>query len=355
MNMLRRQFLAQSGAAAIAPFGAPRGAFAHDATSLIGAWSPMADMPFPVQEIYPAPFWKRTSEGAAGAKVAFNIVVNAGGLTTSGRYNVSDAVTYYDPIENQWGAGPRLPEARHHIALVNNNGFLMAIGGFARNAGGGWQMRENVWRLDTLDGSWVAVKKLPFPQAEAVCTSVRGYVHIVGGRSPSGSMNREWRDHIDTDRHIAYDPVADRWDDFAPLPTPRNSAAGAVVNNTLYVLGGRMVDDGETNIVEVYDQLADRWEKARPMPTALAGHAAAVLNGKIYVFGGEYFSASGGGVFAQSWEYDPRKDTWRSVAAMTRPRHGLGAVTMNGAIYVMGGAALPGGQATSSALDRFEI
>jgi N-acetylneuraminic acid mutarotase len=90
------------------------------------------------------------------------------------------------------------------------------------------------------------------------------------------------------------------------------------------------------------------------MPKAQAGLAASVLGGKIYVFGGEYFNA-GGGVFPDAWEYDPRTDEWRAVAAMPRPRHGLGAVTLDNAIYVLGGAARAGAEATSAALDRFEI
>jgi N-acetylneuraminic acid mutarotase len=91
------------------------------------------------------------------------------------------------------------------------------------------------------------------------------------------------------------------------------------------------------------------------MPKAQGGLAATVLKGKVYVFGGEYFSPAGGGVYAEAWEYDPKTDRWRSVAAMPRPRHGLGAVTIENSIYVLGGASSAGGSNTSSALDKFEI
>lgn len=330
------------------------GAHARE-TPPIGTWTPLADMPFPVQEIYPAPFWKQQGSAQDLKPKPYNIIVNAGGLTPDAPNNVTDKVTFYDPLYDAWGYGAPLPEPRHHIALVNNKGYLYAVGGFARDSYGGWQMRSDCWRAGAVDEPWRPMRPLPHPQAEMVCASLGGFIHAVGGRAPAGSLNANWDDHIDTDEHWAYDPAADDWRPLAPLPTPRNSSAGAVVNGVLYVIGGRTVSDGNSNVVEVYDALSDRWEQASPMPKAQGGLAAAVLNGKIYVFGGEYSSPKPGGVFPETWEYDPDKDKWRAVAAMPHPRHGLGAVAIENAIYVLGGASSPGGADTTKTLDKFEI
>ncbi|GJL95316.1 MAG: hypothetical protein DHS20C05_17210 [Hyphococcus sp.] len=320
-----------------------------------GAWTPLQNMPFPVQEIYPTAFRKAETTSNGFKPAPMNILVNAGGLTPDEGYNVTDAVTFYDPAYDQWGFGTSLPEPRHHISLVANNGYLYGIGGFARNENGGWQMRGNCWRTGSLSEQWSDMQPMPHPQAESICQPIGPNIHVVGGRAPAGSSNRDWADHIDTDQHWLYDDASDKWFKRAPLPTPRNSSAGAVFNGALYVIGGRTVAGGNTSAVEVYDPLSDRWERARPMPKAQGGLAAAVLNRKIYVFGGEYFSPAGGGVFAEAWEYDPIADRWRAVAAMPRPRHGLGAVTLGNNIYVVGGAAKAGGAETSAALDRFEI
>lgn len=326
------------------------------ADGLTGAWTPLQNMPFPVQEIYPAAFRKSSDPGPSLKPKPLDILVNAGGLIPNDtEFNVTDAVTFYDPAYDAWGFGTSLPAPRHHLALVNNNGILYGIGGFARNQRGGWQMQSECLRLRDLNGRWDQMSSLPHPQAESICLSLNGYIHVVGGRAPAGSLNAEWADHIDTDEHWYFDAASNRWYSLAPLPRPRNSSAGAVVNGVLYVIGGRTVSDGNTTAVDVYDPLADRWEAARPMPKAQAGLAASVLNGKIYVFGGEYFKPGDSGVFAEAWEYDPDQDAWRAVAAMPRPRHGLGAVTLSNAIYVMGGASNPSGVGTSAALDRFEI
>lgn len=55
------------------------------------------------------------------------------------------------------------------------------------------------------------------------------------------------------------------------------------------------------------------------------------------MFGGEFFQ-QGGGVFGKVWSYSPAGHHWQQQGEMPIPRHGLGAVTLNDAIYVVGWA-----------------
>lgn len=348
--------------------GAPaRGEIASTARP-VGVWTQRADMPFAVQEIYPTAYRKFEPRPGSVKPIVRSLLVNAGGLTDDPRFanNVTDEVIIYDPDADRWRFGPYLPAPMHHVGLVANSGFIFAIGGFLRDSIGGWRMQERVWRLDDLEaGAWTPAPALPIPQAETVAVSLNGRVHVVGGRSPAGSVNREWRDHIDTDKHWAFIASENRWKAMAPLPAARNSAAGAVYRGALYVIGGRTVARGNSPQVDIYDPVADRWQRAAPLPKSKrpeaplgqGGLAAAVWNGFIYAFGGEWFGANPGrgGVYADVFEYDPREDKWRAVAEMPRPRHGLGAVALEDGIYVLGGAAEVGGSQTSRALDRFVI
>lgn len=340
----------------------------HDQTRPIGAWTRMADMPFPIQEIYPAAHREYTAAPGSIKPITNTRLVNAGGLTDdpSFQHQVTDKVTIYDPATDQWSYGPNLPFPMHHVALVSNSGFLTAIGGFARDHNGGWQMQDRVWEINNLDQSfWQEVAPLPIPQAETVSVSLNGRIHVVGGRSPSGSLNRDWGDHIDTAKHWAFYANENEWVEMASLPEQRNSAAGAVYRGALYFIGGRTVSGGNSARVDIYDPISDRWQRAAPLPAPTrlgapigqGGLAAATWDGYIYAFGGEWFQSGGnaGGVYSEVWEYDPREDKWRAVAAMPRPRHGLGAVALQDGIYVLGGAARVGGNETSNVLDRFSI
>ncbi len=58
-----------------------------------------------------------------------------------------------------------------------------------------------------------------------------------------------------------YDPATNKWRRVPDMTTPRRNAAGAMVHNCLYVVGG---DDGITNLstIEVFDPFLDKWRFA---------------------------------------------------------------------------------------------
>ena len=119
------------------------------------------------------------------------------------------------------------------------------------------------------------------------------------------------------------------------------------------MVGGRTVAGGNTGAHEAYDAREDRWRSLAPMPQGQGGLAAAPVGGKLYAFGGEFFSPPPGGVYAESWVYDPTADAWAAMAAMPHPRHGLGAIAMDGDIYVIGGALEVGGSQTSALVEIY--
>jgi N-acetylneuraminic acid mutarotase len=90
------------------------------------------------------------------------------------------------------------------------------------------------------------------------------------------------------------------------------------------------------------------------MPQAQAGLAAAVLHQQLWVFGGEFFE-QGGGVFTKVWAYSAAENNWQQHGEMPLPRHGLGAVVLDDAIYVIGGATAAGLKQTSAVLERVVI
>lgn len=346
--MRRRAFLKSS---IILPLGAGLSVSILSATR--GRYEALSDMPFASQEIYPCLFER---EGRS-------FLVTGGGIAVRLGDPVLSKMALYDLQTHQWQEGVALPEARHHIALAQAAGQLHAFGGFRRNGLDMWQMRTEHWRIsDPLNGVWEAAAPLPGPRAEAVTLLTENKLHMIGGRVPAGDANADWEDHRDSGLHHRYDPAADRWEELAPLPEARNSSAGAVLDDQLYVISGRTVNRQESRSCSRYHLLSDRWETIAPLPPSpraaskegQGGLAAAVLDGKIYAFGGEWLGGERG-VFDDAWEYSPASDSWTATTPMTRPRHGLGAVAANGAIYLLGGATNPGGSGVTAYLDRFTV
>ena len=155
---------------------------------------------------------------------------------------------------------------------------------------------------------------MPMPTARSapMAAVIGGRISVAGGAPDSAGRALE-----------AYEPATDRWTTLPPMPTGRNHIAGAAIGGKLYVVGGR--PPLTLAVLEVFDPATARWETGAPMPTGRSGHAAAVVSGCLYVFGGEGNPSTPSGVFPQTELYDPRSNTWTSLAPMLSPRHGIGA------------------------------
>ena len=331
----RRAFMAASASAAV--LGAAPSVRAREA-----GWSARAALPWIAQEIYAA-----AHEGK---------IVTAGGLVQrrDGLY-VEDRVAAYDPATDAWRELPRLPERRHHPMIVSAGAAgLYALGGYASTGGDDWINTTGCWVLE--GEGWRAMTPIPAPLSETVGAFVDGRIHLIGGRTPGGSANGGWNDQADTPIHRVFIPAENRWTDARPLPMARNSAAAAVLDGAIWVAGGRTVSGGGTGRLDRYDPAADRWDTLAPIPRSYAqnnqvggGLAMAEAGGKLVAFGGEWFGrGGGGGVFAETWLYDPVRDAWEAGPDMKTPRHGLAAAAVDGTVYaIAGGAVVSGGQAVS--------
>lgn len=335
----RRSLLQLSIAAAAAPVF-PR-AFANSGQP--GRWKSRAAMPVALQEIYPA---------ICGEKIHV-----AGGFTPvgEGRVQPSDAHLQYSIAEDHWKTRAALPEARHHPALAASGERIYALGGFRKVEVGDWSMCDQSWVYFPGEDRWEILQSSPEPHAEAVSLAASGMIHVIGGRTPKGENNAGWMDHADSKRHLVYDTASGKWSTLAPPAYARNSAAGALIDDKLFVVGGRSVKGGNMAQLEIYDLKEDRWREASPMPQAQGGLAAAELGGHLIALGGEYFGADGHGVYSEVWRYKPELDRWSSLPPMLTPRHGLGAVSDGAVLYAIGGATEVGPRGTSNSVESYSL
>lgn len=327
----RRTLLAAAAASAAVPF-------AVSALEPAREWTARAALPWAVQEIYCA--------------VSNGRIVTAGGLRRPARVTeIEDRTGIYDPATNAWSEGPRLPQPRHHPMLIAGaDGTVFALGGYGRSEAGDWTGMTEVWAMEA--EGWREAGRMPGPLSETVGVELGGRLHLVTGRSP-GAANGQWNDQVDVDTHRVFLPEEGRWETARPCPVARNSAAGAVLDGALWVAGGRTVGGGGTGRLDRYDPVADRWDTLAPIPPSPTtgqqvggGLAMAAVGGRLVAFGGEWFAPGGGGVFAETWIYDPAADRWEAGPPMRTPRHGLAAAAVDGVVYaIAGGEVVSGGRA----------
>lgn len=308
-------------------------------------WSRVADATLARQEIYPT-----VLDGKI--YVAGGVLSNAPGFTAQ--------FEAYDAASNKWTALKPLPEGRHHIALAAAGGKIYGIGGFS-GAIPDWRAHASVFVYDPKADRWTPGPALPQARAEGVVATVKEKIYFIGGRIPTSANAAHISQHADTSKAEVLDLRSGQWRRIADAPTARNSAAAAVIDNKIYVVGGRQMvtqpNGGQRPVnlatLEVYDPATDRWETKAALPLAQGGLAAAAHEGRLYAFGGEQFVPDRK-VFAEAWVYDPTLDRWLALPPMPTPRHGHGAAVVGNRIYLMGGGEQVG-VAASRAHEALEI
>lgn len=280
------------------------------------------------------------------------LIYSGGGILPNNK-EFTDHFEVYDPKRDKWTALEPLPEPRHHITISVVGNRLYGVGGFF----GGfpdWRAQATVYVYDPNADRWTPGVDLPTPRGEHVAAVVDGKIYAIGGRVRETDDARHFNAHIDSTRNEVFDPKSGRWTKAADAPTARNSAAAAVIDGKIYVVGGRQSKrqrDGSMRVVnlgtlEVYDPRNGNWETHAPMPQGQGGLAAAAAGGKLYVFGGEQWLPERK-VFGACWVYDPKTKAWRALPAMPTPRHGLAAAAVGNRIFVFGGATKTGSGAVA--------
>jgi N-acetylneuraminic acid mutarotase len=123
------------------------------------------------------------------------------------------------------------------------------------------------------------------------------------------------------------------------LNIARAGAAGAQINNSVFVLGGFADNTFRPvrNEVERLDQVGAPWQLLPALATPRAHPAAAALDGRLYAIGGY---PNGPGALTSVEVFEPGQDTaWSFVAPLPDPKgRGAGAAAAaHGLIYVTGG------------------
>ncbi|WOH36617.1 DUF5011 domain-containing protein [Thalassotalea fonticola] len=81
-----------------------------------------------------------------------------------------------------------------------------------------------------------------------------------------------------------------------------------VLNNELYVIGGKTIDESSSTIVQAFNFDTQTWSSKSDLNHNRYGGATGIVNGEIFVFGGNYSSGT-------SEKYDPKSNTWVYITA----------------------------------------
>lgn len=171
-----------------------------------------------------------------------------------------------------------------------------------------------VCRYDPQKKQWSHVSSMSSPRSTAGVAVLEDKLYVVGGRDSNSCLNSM----------ECYDPHTDTWTRLPPMRARRGGVGVVVVAEKLYAIGGHEVL-APLNSVEVYDPKTKEWSWGVPMLCARDAVAAVAFGGKIYVVGG-----FNGDMYLDSVEcYDPESCQWNMVSSLSWGRAGAGVVVMD--------------------------
>ncbi|CAN2249721.1 Kelch repeat-containing protein [Bacillus vallismortis] len=259
-------------------------------------WKERADLPEP-------------RVGASSGVVDGKIYVIGGGTVKPGTYGNQTFV--YDPKTNEWTRKADMPTARGGAATVTVDGKIYVMGGMSNDG-----VVKTVEVYDPKKDTWEKSDDLPF---ENKVPAYRIYAEAIG--------KKIYVVAYENSRYAttySYDLETKKWEKKQKLDYEVTGASTAVIDNKLYILGGR---EYSSRIVYAYDPEKDIWTKNGTGLTA-GYYSALVYKGKILMTGG----------VNRIKVYDPNGQSFTAVTNPKAPyRIAHSSAIIDDTLYVIGG------------------
>lgn len=241
---------------------------------------------------------------------------------------------------------------RHSAHLVKHE--LFVFGGYHR---GSDSYYNDTWLLNTEKQLWSELETtgtLPTPRCGFSSCAIDNYIFVFGGRGMAAKKNFWQRNLVEyyNDFYV-YNTITQVWTKHEPRgigPSPRALATLTAVNRKLYLFGGAMCNefdsDDTSGFCDLYELDVDTmtWNEVEtkglpPLPSY--GHTAThVGDGKILLHGGKGFEITNG--FSQ---FDTKTKTWtayRYAGNILPKRWAHSATLIDRTLVLLGGRSVDG-------------
>ena len=217
--------------------------------------------------------------------------------------------------------------------LVNLRGYehsLVVAGGFEPNKG----MSNDISFFSRSDKQLKLLTSVPHvAQCNFGMAVLNNTLYVVGG-----CYNDEQMTEITHGYGFAYNPQTGKWTDIKPMIDERCRFYLGAVNNKLYAIGGDPSASSvltDTALCECYDPGNNIWSAIARLPGNRMQHAGIVLGTDIFISGG--LQDADGPTFNSFFKYDTLTDTWTQLSDMLSSRADHSMFVFNDKIYVIGG------------------
>lgn len=197
----------------------------------------------------------------------------------------------------------------------------------------------NLWKLSlSQPDDWSSLPATSRSQGASLLAH-EGRLIRVGGLQAANQSEEDER-LVSLNEVGSFDPVSKSWSDLTPLPKPRSSHDSALLDDTIYVIGGWTLN-GVSADAEWFESMyvgkvdADKitW-RSEPQPFKVRANAVAAVDGKVYSVGG---MGTEEGTTNDLNIYDVKSGTWSKGPSLPKgimDGFGASACVVGNHIYV---------------------
>jgi hypothetical protein len=232
------------------------------------------------------------------------------------------------PGPGKWRQEPSLPTSFDEIQATTV-GDRVFVGTGSILGDNRTKSVDRLYTFDPVQGQYGEPTTTPERLDHSRFVAYRGDLYVVGGYTDGRATNQMWR----------YSPDDGEWTELEGMRQARGAHGAAVIGDRLYVVGGSSellleIDVAPTATMEVYDFKTGEWSDGPDMPTARHHLGAATVDGKLYAVGGR-----GVGDFAMdsAERFDPATGRWEALPPLPQGSGGLTVTAADGEVYAIAG------------------
>ena len=266
-------------------------------------------------------------------------------------------VEVFDPATNKWERRKQTPVELHHFQGITFNHEIYVVGGMSGRFPHEKPF-DSIYIYNPSKDEWRRGAEIPQSRRRGSGGAVvyKKKIYFIAGIQDGhyeGTVN--WLD--------VFDPSTGKWQTLADAPHGRDHFQSVVINDKIYVAGGRKTSSKTNQLasltlpeVDVYDFKKQQWKTlpaSANLPTQRAGATAIAYKNNLVVIGGE--STKQQSSHNEAEVLDTKKSTWSHIAPLVTGRHDTQAIYYKNAIYIVAGSANSGGGPDQSSIEKIDL
>jgi N-acetylneuraminic acid mutarotase len=266
-------------------------------------------------------------------------------------------VEVFDPATNTWEKRKKTPFEMHHFQGISYNSEIYVVGGMSGRFPHEKPF-DSIYIYNPAKDEWRKGAEIPVNRRRGSGGAVvyKNKIYFICGIQDGhyeGTVS--WLDVLDLS--------TGKWQTLADAPYGRDHVQTVVINDKIYVAGGRRTSSKTNQIadltlpeVDVYDLKKQGWKTLPPsenMPTERAGATTVAYKRKLIVIGGESVKQEKSHNNVEV--LDTKKSNWNAFPPLVTGRHDTQAIYFKNAIYIVAGSANRGGGPDQSSIEVMKL